>query len=421
VLAVAALGHALCHVATLVLPQVVVEAERDLRVASIGWVVALGPFLMGFGALPAGLLGDRFGARRVYGGYLLLLVVACAAAAAAPAIALFAPAAALVGLAASMHHPVGLAWIGEALPAARAQALGIHGFVGHFGSTLAPLLVLLLAQGVGWRNAYGVVATAAALLLVTLLLTRLTKGERDAAAEHGHGARRAVPWRLAFAAPVLVVMGAMVANGWVHQGFWSTWTSFVRAESGALPGHSAPGGGSLLPLAQRVAELVPPSWLARDAAGALQLPLVAAAGLLATFVCAFGSVGELFGARLARRGGGLATYAAMNVVSAIGLAGVACVRGPALLAAGALFAFCHFGTQPLENELIARRVDARVRGLAYGMKFVVSFGIGSLATDPAIDGWRQHGFPPVFLALAGLALGGAIVSVALARAAPRRT
>ena len=105
----------------------------------------------------------------------------------------------------------------------------------------------------------------------------------------------------------------------------------------------------------------------------------------------------------------------MNVVSAAGLIGVAVLRGPSLLAAGALFTFCHFGTQPLENELIARRVDARARGLAYGLKFVVSFGIGSLATDPAIAGWRQFGFPPVFLALAGAACGGALVTLLLAR------
>ena len=412
VLVVASGGHALCHVATLVLQQVVVEAARDLGIAAIGWVVALGPFLMGFCALPAGLLGDRFGARRVYRAYLALLALASGLAAFAPGAWLFVPAAALIGVAAAFHHPVGLAWIGEALPRQRAQAIGIHGFVGHFGSTLAPMLVLLLAQSVGWRHTYRVVGLAAALLLLLLLLTRTTPGERDFALHHAGERRSQLPWRLVLAPALLLVMAAMVGNGLVHQGYWATWSSFVRAQAGVLPDPPPGSATSLQPLLERLAALLPDGWRAGKEGGAL---LALLAGPIATFVLAFGSFGELFGARLAKRGGGLRLYAGMNCLSALGLLGVALLPGSALLLAGALFTFCHFGTQPLENELIARKVDPRVRGLAYGLKFVVSFGIGSLATDPAIAGWRDHGFPPVFVALAGVALGGALVSVAAAR------
>lgn len=432
VLFVASVGHALCHVATLVLQQVVVEAARDLNIGAIGWVVALGPFLLGFGAVPAGALGDRFGLRRAYSGYLALLSLSACAAAFASSAGLFISAAALVGLAASIHHPVGLALLTEALPQQRARAFGIHGFVGHLGSTLAPFLVLLLAQFAGWRHTYRLIALVAALLLCVLLATRATLGERAAdqqrrAGASGGGGGTAgtvgfVPWRLALAPTLLVVMAAMVANGWVHQGFWSTWTSFVRAQVGALP-EAPPTATTLLPLVQRLAELLPDAWLgavgvAATAVGSARIDagaLVAIAGALATFVCAFGSVGELFGARLAKRGSGLRAYAVMNAISAAGLVGVACGRGPWLLAAGALFTFCHFGTQPIENELIARRADPRIRGVAYGMKFVVSFGLGSMAAGPAIAVWQNHGFPPVFLVLAGLALGGAVTAALLAR------
>ncbi len=438
VLAVASLGHALCHVSTLVLPQVISEAARDLGTAQIGVIVALGPFLMGFGAVPAGLLGDRFGPRRIYRLYLALLLVAAAAAAFAPSVWLFVPAAALVGLAASFHHPVGLAWITEALPEQRARAMGIHGFVGHFGSTLAPLLVLGLEQRVGWRCAYGVVAIAALLLAGVLTLARRTNGEQQHEAGRGSGGPTLggwgrVPWRLAWVPAMVVLLLAMVPNGLVHQGFWSTWTSFVKEQVGAVAAKpanavaaaeavpAAPGSpATLAPLAQRVAELVPAAWwgsaVHADSSGATRAasgpPLAAVAGAIATFVFAFGSLGELMGARWAKRRGGLALYAAMNAVSALGLIGAAFLRGPWLLVAGALFTFFHFGTQPVENELVARRADPRVRGVAFGLKFVVSFGIGSLATDPAIAGWSRYGFSPVFLALAGLALGGAL-SVAL--------
>lgn len=408
-LCVVSLGHAVCHVVTLILQQVVVEASRDLGIESIGWVVALGPFLMGFGALPAGLLGDRFGTRRVYTGYLALMALACLAAAFAPGAWLFVPAAALIGLAASLHHPVGLAWIGEALPQVRARALGIHGFIGHFGSTLAPTVVLLLAQSVGWRHTYRLVGALALLLLVVLLLTGRTAGERDHAARHVASSGRAMV-RLALAPAVVMAMVAFFANGLVHQGFWASWASLVRAQAGVLP--AAPpssSGATLVPLLERIAALL--SIDSPTSGGAL----AKLAGPVATFVLAFGSLGELFGARLVRRGGGFPIYALMNAISAVGLIGVALLSGPALLAAGALFTFCHFGTQPIENDMVAQRADPRVRGIAYGLKFIVSFGLGSFATDRAIAGWRGHGFPPVFVALAGVALGGVVTSLLIAR------
>jgi len=415
VLAVASLGHALCHVSTLILQQVIFEASRDLKTASIGWLVTLGSFLMGFGAIPSGLLGDRFGPRRVYGVYLLLLTIAAAAAAAAPGVVLFVPAVALVGIAASFHHPVGLAWISEAIPERRAKAMGIHGFIGHFGSTLAPLLVLRLHESVGWRHSYTVVAACALVLLGALAITPRTPEEQAARAIALP--QRAFPWRLALAPAVVVLLIAMIPNGLVHQGFWSTWTSYVKDEVGATP-HAGPGASalSLAPMAD-AAERTLPGWLlgaSKDGpSGEGRLGPVA--GALATIVLAFGSLGELAGGHWARRGSSLALYAAMNLASAFGLAGLCFLRGPALLAAGAVFAFFHFGTQPVENDLVAKRSAPSVRGFAYGLKFVITFGLGSLAASPAIAGWSRFGFPAVFAALAGLAGVGVVSTLLLAR------
>jgi MFS family permease len=413
VLAVASIGHALCHVSTLVLQQVVIEAGRELGSAAVGWLVALGAFLMGFGAIPGGVLGDRFGSRRVYGWYLALLMVAGFAAATAPSVWLFAPAIALVGVAASFHHPVGLAWIAESIPEQRARAMGIHGFVGHFGSTLAPLLVLRLHESVGWRHAYTVIALAAALTFVALKTTPITTGEAASRPPPGTP-RAAIPWKLALVPGMVVLLLAMVPNGLVHQGFWASWTSFLKDEVGATA-HSGPGPAtlSLAPLAVDAQQRLPGWLLGRAGPGESLLGPVA--GALATLVLALGSFGELAGGWWARRNNSLGLYAAMNAASAVGLAGLCLLDGPWLLAAGGLFAFFHFGTQPVENDLIARRADPRVRGLAYGLKFVVSFGIGSLAAQPAIGGWQRHGFAPVFGALAGITVLGVAGVVLLAR------
>lgn len=414
VLAVASLGHALCHVSTLILQQVIFEASRDLGMAGIGWLVTLGALLMGFGAIPAGLLGDRYGARRVYQAYLALLAVAAGAAAAAPDARIFVPAVALIGIAASLHHPVGLAWISEAIPQARPKALGIHGFVGHFGSTLAPLLVLRLHEGVGWRHAYTVIAAAAALLLVLLRATPVTAGEGEGRERAAVAGGTGSGWRLALVPAIVVLLVVMTPAGLVHQGFWATWTSFVKDEVGATPPVGPdPPELTLAPLAARAQEALPGWLLGRAGTGEGSLGPVA--GALATLVLVFGSVGELVGGWWARRGGSLPLYAVMNFMSALGLAGLCFLRGTALLAAGALFAFFHFGAQPVENDLVARRSAPGVRGLAYGLKFVVTFGIGSLAATPVIAGWQSVGFEPVFAALAGLTFAGVIATVWLAQ------
>jgi MFS family permease len=404
VLCVGSFGHALCHVATLVLAQVVAEAgvALDLAPERMGPVVALAPFLMGLLAVPAGALGDRFGLRRVYKIYLAALTAGAALAAFAPGAPSFLAAVALIGAASAFHHPVALAWIGEALPSHRAKAMGIHGFVGHFGSTLAPLLVLSLAHRVGWRHTYSAIAAAAAALFCVLLATRATAGEQASSAARRSGGCLTIPWRLALVPALLAALLAMVCNGLVHQGFLSTWTSLVRAHVGELS-HAPATAASLAPLAERIATLLP-------AGGSM----VALAGVLATVVLAFGSLGELLGGRLARRGGTLLTYAAMNAISAVGLLVAALASGPLLLAAGALFAFCHFGTQPIENELIARRVDPRVRGLAYGFKFVITFALGSVATTPAVRGWQSQGFSFVLWALFGVTLGGIAATLLIA-------
>ncbi len=417
VLTVASLGHALCHVSTLILQQVIFEASRDLETEAIGWLVTLCGLLMGLGAIPSGALGDALGSRRVYLGYLALLALAAGAAAAAPGVWLFAPAVALVGLAASAHHPVGLAWIAESIPTQRARALGIHGFVGHFGSTLAPLLVLRLHESVGWRHAYTVVALAAAVLFVALKAAPLTAAEVEVRNARSSAPRRALPWKLLLAPGLLVLLVAMTPAGLLHQGFWSSWTSHVKDEVGATP-HAGPGPAelSLQPLAHGAQESLPAWLLGPRQEG--ETPLGPLAGALATIVLAFGSLGELFGGRLARRGATLRLYAAMNALSAVGLAGLFALRGPPLLISGALFAFFHFGSQPVENDLVARRSDPRVRGLAYGLKFVVTFGLGSLAANPAIAGGRSFGYPAVFAALAALAFAGALGVAWLARRDP---
>jgi MFS family permease len=51
-------------------------------------------------------------------------------------------------------------------------------------------------------------------------------------------------------------------------------------------------------------------------------------------------------------------------------------------------ALVHFGTQPAENVLIAEHTPVRLRSTSYGIKFLVTFGLGALGAPAVGLLWR---------------------------------
>jgi hypothetical protein len=75
-----------------------------------------------------------------------------------------------------------------------------------------------------------------------------------------------------------------------------------------------------------------------------------------------------------------------------------------------LHGFFLLGMQPVENTLVARLTPPSLRSSAYGMKFVLTFGVGALAVK-LIKGVELHwGLDAVFpsLGIVSLALVAAI-------------
>jgi len=114
---------------------------------------ALGALLVGFAALPAGWLGDRWSAA----GMMVIFFLGLGAAGIVcglvdgPA-AMFAGLTAL-GVAAAIYHPVGIAWLVRNSKS-RGKALGINGAFGGLGVAGAGLLAGALIDGFGWRAAF---------------------------------------------------------------------------------------------------------------------------------------------------------------------------------------------------------------------------------------------------------------------------
>ena len=75
----------------------------------------------------------------------------------------------LIGLFASIYHPVGIAWV-VAWANKQGMTLGINGVFGNAGSAIAPVFVGLMIDYVTWRAAFIIPGVLSIFVGTALLL-----------------------------------------------------------------------------------------------------------------------------------------------------------------------------------------------------------------------------------------------------------
>lgn len=138
--------------------------SAGLSVTRIGVLAALYPAVWGVAQLVTGAWSDRIGRKWLIAGGMWLQAVGLAIVAAADAFALWALAAALLGLGTAMVYPTLLAAIGDvAHPVWRARAVGTYRLWRDGGFAVGALLAGIVADLAGIRAAIAVVAALTAL------------------------------------------------------------------------------------------------------------------------------------------------------------------------------------------------------------------------------------------------------------------
>lgn len=382
-LAVTGAAHALAHMADDVLQPLLVELGKPLDAGGLGFssrelgrVGAVQGGLYGLMALPAGLLTAAG-----YGRGLLVLTMGCAGLAALTVAATstplaFAVAVALVGVGAGIYHPPGLTTVAQ-ITERRGRALAFHGIAGNLGIAATPLLALLLPFG--WRPAFLLLGVAAAATAVLAWSLPPVPGARGASADRStDGGPIWLPFFLTIA---LLFLGGFA----------------LKAVKFFLQHH-----------------------VQRDlGAAGIALPAGLGSGALVAAAYLMGAFGQRRGGRL------LDDWGADRV---FGLA-MACTGGACLVMAvtpgawvvlpAGVFAYCYFMGQSPSNELIARFIGPRWRGLGFGLHFAVSFGLGSAGAEFA--GWaaERGQLWIAFVGSGAACLVTAAGSVALLRLDPR--
>ena len=453
-------GHAMVHTYELAVPILLTVwlAEFSVTSATLGTVVAVGYGLFGVGALPGGLLVDRFGSRRLIVACLFGMGSAFVLLGLLPGVAGIAVALAVWGLAASVYHPAGLTLISKGADQ-RGAAFAYHGMAANVGIAGGPFLTALLLVVVEWRLAVVVLAVPAFVAgLVGLTVefdetaavdkTTAADADRVAGDDNGGGADDSGDTAddddssddgdtvdnndgdtaddddgsddSDATAPAIDSLAAFVtaSRGLFTAGFATVFVLvlfnglYYRGMVTFLPGLLSDFLDPLLTV--NPASAIGPI-ADTPAASEFDLSQYLYAGLLAV-----GIGGQYVGGRLTDAVDperGLAVMLAALVAIAL-LFVPAAGSLSTLLAVSAALGFGLFGLQPLSQATIAKYSPPAYRGLSFGFTYLAIFGIGALGASLAGAALTYGSQTTLFVMLAGFetaALGLALWLIVRAR------
>jgi len=393
-------GHALVHTYELSVPilMTVWLLEFSTTAAALGVAVAVGYGLFGAGALPGGLLVDRFGSRTLISACLAGMGLSFLALSVAPGVVGVAVALALWGVAASVYHPAGLTLISNGVRE-RGRGFAYHGMAGNVGIAGGPLVTAVFLLAFDWRAVAAALAVpalvgAAAGLRIefdpTAAVELTDGGRRDGPSSLGAFARET---RRLFTVGFVLVFLIVAFNGLYYRGVLTFLPDLL--------------GDFLTAAVGDVRVFDPDSPVAEEFDPARYLY----AGLLTV-----GIGGQYLGGRLTDAvepdRGLLAVLLALVLVASL-FVPAAAVGLPGLLLVSFLLGFALFALQPLSQATIAKYSLPESRGLSYGYTYLAIFGIGALGAAVAGTVLTYASPSVMFAVLAGFAATSVLLAALL--------
>ena len=353
----------------------------DVDLLFLGIVANLAALGYGALALPSGVLADRWGSKRVIilsllGGGILSLLVAVS-----PNVNFLAIALIVMGLAAGLYHPAGLALITRGVDK-KSIGLGYHGLAGNLGVAFTPAIAGAIAGAFSWRLAFVVFGILSIFLAVIVHFMLVD--------EHG---------------------GNISSQNKKTNDFWRSLEGFKPMLKpfaaifliNIFAGVIYRGAITFLPL--HVENQVATKFLGIDP--------VTLAGSLTTIALLFGAVGQYVGGYLGESVQREKLVTILAILLLPSLLFLAAVNGMAIVIGAGLFALFYFMAQPAYNTLVADYTPQHLRGTSYGLCFFATFGLGSFGGSLSGYVANEFGTHWVFLMLSGFAFAVLALSVYL--------
>ena len=399
-------SHGLVHTYELSIPILLTVwiAEFSTTAAALGLVVTVGYGLFGVGALPGGILVDRFGSKPLILACLGGMAASFVLVSLAPNLLTLAVAIALWGVTASVYHPAGLSLLSKAVEQ-RGTAFGYHGIGGNLGIALGPLATALLLLAFDWRFVAAALTIPAVVVAGYGLTVDVESTLPDDGSDAAGGTKGeisvstiAADTRILLAAGFLVVFAFVTFSGL----YYRTFLTF-------LPDLLGDALGGLVDI-----QLVDPESPFADEFD-IGRYLYAA-------VLTVGIAGQYLGGRVADR---MPPERGLIVVMSV-LAALALLFVPAgatvstFVAVSLLLGVALFTVQPLSQATVAAYSPGEARGLSFGYTYLGIFGVGALGAALAGAVLTRAGPQELFVVLAAIATLGALSAAAVTRFSTRQ-
>lgn len=335
-------GHTYAHLFAPIFFVVALALEGEMGL-SHGEVVSLivgGNVLYGVAAPFAGWVSDKWNATGMMSVFFIgtgLAMVLTGLATTPLMLALFLG---LTGLFGSIYHPVGIAWLVKNA-VNRGTALGVNGVFGTIGPSVAALSAGILTDSISWRAAFivpGLIITITGIFFILLIRRgNITENKKDIAPQPPVAREEIIR-------TVMVLVITMLCTGLIYQ---STGPAIPKVFSMRLQNLFSDG---ILGVSAMVA-------MVYIVAGGFQI--------IAGRLC------DIYPLKLVYILSFLAQIPVMFLAASAGGAG--------LLATVIFMVAANQASLPAENSIVARYAPAQWRGLVFGMKFILAFGVSGLA------------------------------------------
>ena len=376
-------GHGFSHMFTVLYATAVLYLPKvfDLPYGELLGLSSLGLVLFGVAALPAGWLGDRWSQIGMMAIFFIGIGVGAIVVGLAVGPERLFIGLTLIGLFASIYHPVGIAWV-VAWANKQGMTLGINGVFGNTGSAIAPVFVGLMIDYVTWRAAFIIPGVLSIFVGIGLLLVWRAGWVRDVTKDR---TPIGAPDSSAFVRVFIVLTITMACSGFVYTGLTNTMPKLMEMGLSAA-------------LAASYTEI----------------------GVFVGIISGLASLSSIFGGWMADRYSARSIYIIFWTLQIPILFTIVSLSDVPLLVAVLLVLSFMLAFAAAENMLVAQYTPFRWRAVAYGAKFVLALGVGGLTV--LLAGWlfdRNGDFGVLFALFGGAAILAAAAAFLLPGARPR--
>ncbi len=335
------IGHTYSHLFGPIFYVVALNLENDLSLShgDVITLIVVGNVLFGVAAPLAGWIGDKWSSTGMMAVFFAGVGCGMVLTGLSSTPVMIGVGLAVTGLFSSIYHPVGIAWLFRHA-VKRGMALGINGVFGSVGPAIAALSAGILIQWQGWQAAFlvpGALVLATGGVFILLIRRGLIFEIKEDRAPVAPAPRKDAV--RAFSVLALT----MLCSGLIYQATQPALPKVISERLADLAGNGVLGVSAMVALVYLIS-------------GAMQI----------------------VGGRLADTYPLKLVYILGFILQAPVLVLAASLGGSAFMIVAVIMVSANTGVLPAENALVARYAPARWRGLVFGLKFILTLGIGSL-------------------------------------------